>query len=1041
MNAVLKAYTLSECMETMAEYAHAYESTGGTNLVFCEDRLTLIAERALVRRTGGTFRSSVSTFSRFLKAEGKALSKQGSVMAVSEVMTRLQREGKLQCFTSSVGVGNNAKSIYETLAQISASEVTPEILRGSLALLPEDMLKRKVSDLAEILENYTAFLEENGLLDESRYLSLLPTQMRRDGVLKGKNVFFLCYDGFTAQATQIIRVALEEADNVIGIFCAGDADVYSNTASEIFAKTCKEYGKVQIQNCGTPLDGIAEILRTGLYRPEQAKKKLKTDAIRVFEAQDKTSEAEFVATKIRREMAENPNLRYRDFSVLVSSVFGYTLPIKKVFGEYGIPCFIDEKRSLKEHPLSRFLLDCFRVVREKYSPISVQALAQNYFFGESDEYRNYLLKFANYRGGAKRPIKTGETVEQLFDVSKAEDGRRRMLLATEGIKSKAKGGEYCKAIRQTLADFDVETKLKNLGERVSDLAQKGYLSQLLCALDGVLSEAELLTKDKELSVGEFEAILKNGLEATEISLIPLRADAVFVGDITDSRIEKVRVLFAMGMTDEVPRNGVDTAIVSDTEIARLAEVKTLLEPTVAEVNLRARENVCLNLCTFSDKLYFSYPLCSDGSDPTTSEIFRYLDGLFYKEGHSGLPRRKGLEKEDFPYACSSVSSAIRQLLTEKREFESGGKDTRKEYASLYSALDKFGVRDGVDYLTEDMGQVCVERGEELFFKDGKISPTALESYFACPFSHFIERGLKLKQREETTVLAMDSGNFVHELLEKTAVKIGEISTESEMREYAQTVGKALLKKSVYAMQQERASGEYFLESLLKEGAEVAVAAYRQVKNSDYVVEETETRVTSDFFQGKVDRVDGTDRFVRVIDYKTGSIDDSATSYYTGQKMQMQLYMSKLKGERIPAGVFYFPASVDYKDGDDGRFRMKGFLNGDQDALRCGDRNIQEREKSEFFPASLVNAPTAKRVMDEETFRKFLDYAVLVARQGVVELKEGFIEPTPYEGKCNYCKYGGACGFKKDVSAVRKEGAIDAPQIARIVAEAQEGKGE
>ena len=46
MIAVLNAYTLSECMEIMAEYAAAYESRGGRNLIFCEDRLTLIAEQA-----------------------------------------------------------------------------------------------------------------------------------------------------------------------------------------------------------------------------------------------------------------------------------------------------------------------------------------------------------------------------------------------------------------------------------------------------------------------------------------------------------------------------------------------------------------------------------------------------------------------------------------------------------------------------------------------------------------------------------------------------------------------------------------------------------------------------------------------------------------------------------------------------------------------------------------------------------------------------------------------------------------------------------
>ena len=154
---------------------------------------------------------------------------------------------------------------------------------------------------------------------------------------------------------------------------------------------------------------------------------------------------------------------------------------------------------------------------------------------------------------------------------------------------------------------------------------------------------------------------------------------------------------------------------------------------------------------------------------------------------------------------------------------------------------------------------------------------------------------------------------------------------------------------------------------------------------------------------------------------------------------MQLYMQELKGEKIPAGVFYFPASVDYGEDGDGRFRMKGFLNGDEEALRCGDRNITETQKSEFFPAALKNSPLAKRVMDEQTFRDFLDYAQLLARQGCDELKEGYIAPSPYEGKCSYCKFGGMCGFDKDVCATRKENSIDPATIANVAKEERDGK--
>ena len=1039
MHAVIKAYTLSECMEVMANYAAAYEKQGDNNLVFCEDRLTLIAERALAKSTGGTFQSTVSTFARFLKAEERTISKQGSVMAVGEVMTRLQREGVLQCFTTAAGVGNNAKCIYETLAQFSASEITPEVLRESAALLSDDALRKKTEDLAAIYEGYNAFLQAHAFLDESRYLSLLPARIRTNVDLKNTNVFFLCFSSFTAQAAQTIRAALETAKNVIGVFCSDEEDMYANRGAAVFRRVCEEYGKTQELQLGTPLDGEAEVLRKGLFNPERmGKPRLTTDKIRMFEAEDKTDEAEYVAVQIKRAMTENSTLRYRDFAVLAPDVSGYSLALKRAFGEYGIPYFIDEKRSLKRHPLSRFLLDCFKTVRERFSPVAVQSLTQNIFFGESAEYRNYLLKFANYRGGAKREIKMGESVESAFDRARLVSGRERLLLATKNIKARGQGRDYCLAVRQILDDFDVKNKLENLEEGIGDVSQKGYLSQIYAALERVLGEAEMLTGDKEMTVAEFSAVLQDGLDATEISLIPLKADAVFIGDITESRIEKVAYLFAVGMTDEVPRNASDTAIVSDKEIARLAEVKMLLEPTVAEVNLRGRESVCLNLCTFLSQLHLSYPLTADGSEPAVSDIFRYIDAVFCGVDGKTIVRRKKLSFDDFKYKCSAAAPAVRQLLIEKSEYEEKREDTRKKYSSLFSALDKLSVREKDDYLQKYEGQVCVERGEELFFHDGKISPTALEGYFVCPFKNFVERGLKLKEREETAVLAVDTGNFIHELLETTVKKSAEVQTEEEMRNYALQTGAEILKKPVYAAQSDTASGAFFADKLLKEGADVAVAAYRQIKNSDFQVEETEKGVSTPEFHGRVDRVDGTEKYIRVIDYKTGAIDDSATSYYTGRKLQMQLYMSALKGERIPAGVFYFPASVSYGDLEESRFQMKGFLNGEQEALLCGDKTLTEEKQSDYFPAALKNV-RSKRVMDEATFRNFLDYSVHVARQGCKELKEGFVAASPYGKSCEYCKYGGMCGFQKDVQTERTETSIDPPTIAEIARELKEGK--
>ena len=1041
MRSVYTAYTLSECMDIMVEYARGREKQGKRTVVFCEDRLTLIAERALAFSSGGTFFTSVSTFARFLQTEKRVLSKQGSVMAVGAVMSALQKEKKLRLFRFTEGIKNAAKSIYETVAQLSASEVDAETLKESAACLEEGVLKDKVSDLALIYDGYRAFLKEKNYLDESGYLSLLPDRIRRSDKMKGASVVFLCYGSFTAQIAEAIRACAETADHVVGIFCAGEEELYTGQAKAIFSRVLKEYGEIETRDMGIPIGGAAEILRRSLFDPEALStgKIFQTDCIRIFEADDKTAEAETVAANIRKLLAEHSDMRYRDIAVLLADPQGYALAFKKTFAEFGIPYFFDVKKSLRAHPLSRFLLDLFAVVRERFSASSVQAALSNPFFGASDEYRNYLLKYGAYRGGAKREIKTGEPVKD-YDVDGLKTAREKLLFATSQIPSKGTGKAFSSAIQRILSYFETERTLERLESEADDSATKSYLAQISAALEKTLDEISLLTDGTEMTVAEFEAVLSGGLEATEISLIPLKSDAVFLGDITDSRIEKARAVFAVGMTDAVPRNADDTALISDQEIGRLDEVKTRIEPTVAEVNLRSRESVALNLCAFTEKLFLSYSLSGNGDEPALSEVFKYLS-LFRSKDGQPIKTEKSLPEQDFVYEASSIVPAIRRLILEKFAYEGGLTGSGENYSALYEALERVGERQKDDFLKEADPRLKIERGEELFFGNGRTSPTTLEGYFSCPFCNFAERGLKLKEREETVTLAVDSGNFVHELLERTSQKLDSFASEEEAARYAEETGRELLKKPVYAAQGDTASGKYAAERLLKEGVAAAVAVYRQIVGSSFSVEETEKAVKTDDFYGKVDRVDSGDGFVRVIDYKTGKINDEAAAYYTGRKLQRQLYMSAVMGERTPAGVFYFPASLSFKEKDKGEanFRMSGYLNGEKEAIFAGDNGLKEGETSAFFKARLGDNSRLENVMAEDVFRDFIDYAVLEARQGVKELKSGFIAPSPYDGACDYCKYGGMCGFHRDQAVIRKEESLKPIEIAGIARRFKDGK--
>ena len=1111
------AYSLSECMEIMARLVAEGERADENkrSVVFCEDRLTLIAERALTAATGGSFRSYVTTYARALKSRGRVLTKQGSVVAIDGIVSSLQKRGGLKRFTRGLPRGT-ARGLYETISQIAASAIDPEALKNGADALDGGILKDKVSDLAEIYAEYKRFLTENGYVDESGYLALLPEYLKSTGELSGADVYFLCYGSFTAQAAKTLKAAFAAADNVTGIFCYGKEDIYTGSSLRSFLRAAEEISGSSVQkiNLGTPLGGAAEVLRKGLFDPSAfsgAKKPYLTDAVRIFEAEDKNDEMERVAAEIKKRLAENPALRYRDFAVLVSDLKAYAPAVKKAFSEYRLPCFFDEKRSLKSHPLAAFLLSCFETVRTGFSPEAVDALLQNPFFTAPDErsavrsaseqeseqttaeqpwdqpsaeevseqpaareelpayeilrksdvYRNYLSRYANYRGGAKREIKNlrdaaapdkpaapDEPVAP--DDSAATDNpdeevlkeqRARLLAVTEPIKRRAKGEEYCAAVRTVLNVAGAEERLAEIAERVQDVALVDYLRRIGGVLDRVLGETETLLCGREMNVGEFADVLADGLDATEISLIPVKTDAVFVGDITDSRIEKVRFLFAAGMNETVPKTTSDTALISDREMEKLAEVKAKMEPTVAEVNLRGREDAALNLCTFTDAAYFSYALSPDGSEPAVSEILRYVTALFRTAGGNPIRAEKRQSGDDFAYRCSAPAPALREWYILREEDESAGVKYGVKCNSLEQALARYEENDewarAAAVFGDEAENSFVACGERLFFKGGKISPSALETYFTCPFRHFLQYGLRLKEREEQSVLATDSGNFIHELLEKTAKRFEEAKTESEIRNAAESVGNELLKKPPYCYSCDTLSGEYAQKRLLLEGVEAAAAAFRQVKGSLYRVAETEKSVETADFRGKIDRVDVSGDFIRIIDYKTGGIDDSVSTYYTGRKIQLEMYMAAAKGDKIPAGVFYFPASLSFSDEDEAPFRMRGFFCGDADALTAGDPVMAAGEKgteSEFFAAK--NGDTrSTHSMDRLTFQSFVEYSSFVAEGARKELKAGYIGVSPAKAACLYCPYGGICGFHPEKSVQRKEELNVKPErVASIVNE-------
>ena len=66
-------------------------------VIFCEDKLTLSMEKAIVKRLGGTFNVEVLTFGRYIKkagSDGNALTKESAAIVVKKVLGSMKSDLK-----------------------------------------------------------------------------------------------------------------------------------------------------------------------------------------------------------------------------------------------------------------------------------------------------------------------------------------------------------------------------------------------------------------------------------------------------------------------------------------------------------------------------------------------------------------------------------------------------------------------------------------------------------------------------------------------------------------------------------------------------------------------------------------------------------------------------------------------------------------------------------------------------------------------------------------------------------------------------------
>lgn len=1013
-------------------------------IIFCEDKFTLALELAIAKEHGGTFGTHVYSFNRYmhkhLPLDKKILSTEGCSLVVKGLL--LKHKSELTCFKN-VYDPNLASTVYELIAQLKSARVTPEDILHAYQESTGN-LKRKLKDIHLIFKAYEEYVEQNGLTDGNNRLYRLPQHFNEDSNIKNTKVIIAGFPSLNRTLCDIFKSLVKNAHSVDFVLVAGDnSGVYTN---ETFNFVTGEYPNEEVISSES-LPVIKQLL-SGLFCPAKLSEEGKYfNNVHLYKAEDPTEEITFIAQLIKNGVINGAS--YKDYSVCAEDICAYELTIRRVFEDYGIPLFFDSAKNLGKHPLTRLVCAYFDLVRRNFDLQDLFTLVKNPLFCSdkriSDGFENYCLANSANRKTVKNPF----TYEH-ENLEEYENLRSTAVEVCSYLNGVTTFESAVIALNKMLERVNAFDKIKNLSATLTGLNRadiSAYNDQAEEKFNVVINDAVNLLGPLTMPLVEVKNVILSGMTACTVSVIPEYNDCVFVGDFRSVKYNGVKNLFAVGLTDGVPLSKIDSALLCDRDIVKMERSKVLVEPKIKEVNRRAREVACMALASFTDHLYLSYPQrLFGGEEGKMSEILRYVVQIFSTkdkktqiysiEDYQNLYDITTKRGKDFALRkYLSKRSAIKAFAGEIGDYKEG-KTSIFDGASAYYKVVKE-KEDG-----EVAGAILTSTNTEVGYytdgvnyAEGKLSATAIEGHFNCPYANFLQRGVKLLEREELDIRANDLGTMVHEVGETFIDKVDWNCSLEQAKALAESIFSQISEKQEYKRYQQSESGKSAFELIKKESVRFCLNMFEATSHSQlkpkylevyfggkkYPPIKVDTRKGQMAITGKVDRIDSDGENMAVIDYKTGKVEKSKTdlNLYTGRKLQLFLYAKAFNGKLNPIGAYYFPISDNFVEDEDKQETLYvGKTIADSEKATLLDDTLKDgRTKSTYLNANFtVNKDGAYRwpqgLLSERDFKAYTEYSLQVAGEGLSEIAEGVIVPSPYEGACDYCKYLGICGYNE-----------------------------
>ena len=1060
------------------------------------NQMALMAEKKLMEITNNVslINTEVITFNRMAfrvrneigGAKKTNLSKSGKAMLLYDILCK--QKDSLNFLGKS---SENVDIIGNSITEFKKHRIDINKLREECNNTQDVYLKLKLNDMITMYEEFESSIQ-NRFLDENDVLDILNNQIVESNQFKDAIIYIDEFVGFTTQEYQIIAKLLQIAKQVNITICTDnlmqneelDKDIFyasKNTGIKLI-NIAKEYGieieeDVKLKNLYRFKNEELKHLEENFYKIPYKKYEEEPKNIKMFLANNQYSEIEHIATQIVK-LVRNEEYRYKDISVITKNLSIYSSLIKVIFSNYNIPVFIDEKRELSENIIVKFLISVLEICNKNWSYESVFNYLKTGFVNID---REEIFKLDNYciRWGIKgnkwykedwnyvgKDEYTKEEVDRLNEL------RRMIVKPIRNLQEKAKKDNTFFNLTKILYEFLQEMKLEEtIKLKINKLEEKGFIELAneyetsFKVLIELFDEIVLVFGEEKTNFDKYISTLKIGLKNTGLGKIPATQDEVIVGDVSRSRSHKVKAVFIIGINDgEFPSVYKDEGFFNDKDREYLKEQGFELANGSLENLYEENFNIYKAFTVAEEKLFLSY--ASSDNEGRTLRPSILITKM--KKIYSNLQE------------TSDIISQEKEIITKNNTFDNlieklndyqEGKDVEDIWFDVLNYYENDALwksrllksLEGITY-TNIPEQIKPEFVKKLYGETLHTTISRLERYRSCPFSFYLEYGLKLKEKKSLKLDPIDTGSFMHEVIDtffenvsNKKISIKEIENADIEKIVKQIVEEKLNLTSNYIF---KSIPKFIIltNRLCRLVTLSIIYIVQGLKNTDFEVVGNEIEfkngkeyrpieiVTKDGkkveITGKIDRIDlakdETGKYIRIIDYKSSAKDINLNEVLAGLQLQLITYLDAVCQDKdlIPAGILYFglvePKIDKGKRAKDiteeeieqklrEHFRMNGLVLAEMNIINMMDNKLKDGEKSDVIPVKIKKDGTmdkTSKVVSRKEFEILQKYVKNTLAQISKEILDGNIDIKPYYNvktkrkPCEYCKYNSICNFKK-----------------------------